>query len=195
LGAAVARIPKGTVDFSETFWIMVDERVVPKNHLDSNYRAVCEALSEFVSTSQILGIPDEALKTGATDLIAHEYEALLRARGIMPSAVALVLLGMGEDGHTASLFPHMSVELTNSPNSSFYIGVDDSPKAPPKRITLTLSAIHAAQKRVFVVTGKGKAAAIAHIFREGNSRRLPAGLVQDALWLVDEAAVSASSES
>ncbi|KAK4532520.1 hypothetical protein CCYA_CCYA12G3377 [Cyanidiococcus yangmingshanensis] len=189
LKAAVARDLRSFANLDKALWIMVDERVVPRNHPESNYCAVSEALSGVVPPDQILGVPEEAL-SGSTDSIALKYEQLLRSKGISPSDIALALLGMGEDGHTASLFPRTWASAVDVSGTRFYVGVDDSPKAPPRRITLTLSAINAAHKRVFVVTGRNKATAVNHIFQEGNSQRLPAGLVQNAIWLVDEEAVS-----
>ena len=91
------------------------------------------------------------------------------------------MLGMGDDGHTASLFPE-SVSLLEQ--ERWVIAPPDVVQGM-SRLTLTLPALNAARRTVFLVSGAAKAPALARI-RAGE--RLPAGLVEGAHWLVDEAA-------
>ena len=172
-----------------TCWLLVDERLVPSAHVDSNYGALREALAGLVDAARIVGIDEARIPHGAA-AVAAAYQTSLGQQGVSPETVDAVLLGMGEDGHTASLFPGHEEARRWDSLKRWVIGVTDSPKPPPQRITLTLDAIDAAHSRVFVVTGAGKADAVQHIFAEGNRRRLPAGLVGDAQWLLDTAAAS-----
>jgi 6-phosphogluconolactonase len=104
----------------------------------------------------------------------------------------LILLGLGEDGHTASLFPsHPLLRET----VRWAAPVFDSPKPPPERITLTLPVLNNARDIVFIAAGAGKADALARVLgSDATHDALPARLVQPyagrATWFVDEAAAS-----
>ena len=91
-----------------------------------------------------------------------------------------VLLGVGEDGHIGSLFPgHPALHA-----DGLTIGIHDSPKPPPERVTITLEAIRDAGLVMILATGKGKADAVA-MARRGES---PSGMIASARWLIDRAA-------
>jgi 6-phosphogluconolactonase len=91
-----------------------------------------------------------------------------------------VLLGVGEDGHVASLFPgHPALQA-----DGLTVGIHDSPKPPPERVSLTLEAIRDAGRVMIMATGKGKADAVA-LARRGES---PSGMIAGARWLIDRAA-------
>ena len=109
---------------------------------------------------------------------------------VAPPVFDLVLLGMGPDGHAASLFPgHPLVDEVGS----LVAPITDSPKPPPERITLTLPVINAAKAVFFVCTGAGKAENLAKIL-SGAEPPLPAGRVKPAAgslaWFVDDDAVA-----
>jgi 6-phosphogluconolactonase len=167
-------------------WRMVevffgDERCVPADHPDSNYHMAARALLERVEALRVHRIRGEI----EPETAAREYEAR-----IAREPLDLVLLGMGEDGHIASLFPGSPAldELER------WVVPAIGPKPPPERITLTLPAIHAARAAAFLVTGAAKAEMVARVMREvaDGSAELPAARARptrgELHWFVDEAA-------
>jgi 6-phosphogluconolactonase len=100
----------------------------------------------------------------------------------------LLLLGLGDDGHMASLFPaRTEVEETER----LVVGVPDAGLAPyVPRISLTVPAINAAQRIVFLVSGAGKAPAVARAFGGERNPAVPASLARDPLVILDEAAAA-----
>jgi 6-phosphogluconolactonase len=87
---------------------------------------------------------------------------------------------VGEDGHTASLFPgHQALKANH-----LVVGVDDSPKPPPERVTLTLPVLRAARRVLILATGAGKADAVA----KAKRGEVPSGMITGAKWLIDQPA-------
>ena len=185
-------------------WVvwLVDERCVPLEHEDSNYRAVAAALGpSFAGT--LLPVP---LLEGPPDAAGAAYEAALRGAlrtpaGALPR-VDLVVLGMGPDGHTASLFPGHPLlgvggdAATGAPTSPLFLGIEDSPKPPPRRVTASLPFLCSSGGVSFLATGAGKAVQLAAVADAACSpeQMPPAGRVHSAggvaTWFVDSAAVS-----
>lgn len=167
-----------------------DERCVPPDHPDSNYGMARSALLARVPVSpeRIFRIPGEFGLGTAADA----YEQTLRETLVAPnSRFDLVLLGLGTDGHTASLFPHTpALHVTDR-----WCAGAVAPTAPKERITLTLPILNAGRRIVFLVTGKEKADAVRAILcgpRDPN--RLPAQAIRPIdsglFWLLDESAAS-----
>ncbi|CAF3504894.1 unnamed protein product [Rotaria sp. Silwood1] len=98
----------------------------------------------------------------------------------------IILLGMGPDGHTASLFPNHSVLNVNQGLVTY---VKDSPKPPPERVTLTLNAINEAKYKIAVVTGESKSNIVKEIIEDKN-RTYPIGQIENLIWYLDKAAAS-----
>jgi 6-phosphogluconolactonase len=149
-----------------------DERCVHADHPESNYRMAREALLDHVAPATVYRIPAELGPDEAAGLYAHVVAAV--------APLDIVLLGVGEDGHTASLFPgHPALNA-----SGLAVGIRDSPKPPPQRVTLTLPALRAARRVIILATGVGKADAVARAKRH----EVPSGMIAGARWLIDRAA-------
>lgn len=156
-----------------------DERCVPPDHADSNYKMANEAL--FVPTGIPSGNVFRIEGEIDPDTAARQYEAKLAAVaarfGEPIYAHDLVLLGIGEDGHTASLFPGSPALEETKRLLLPVIG----PKPPPQRISMTFPLINAARCRAFLVTGKEKEAVIRAV--QAGDPQYPASRAQNAVWL------------
>jgi 6-phosphogluconolactonase len=149
-----------------------DERCVPPDHPDSNYRMARESLLDRVSPASVHRMPAELGPDEGAGLYAHIVASV--------APLDVVTLGVGEDGHTASLFPgHPALKAT-----ALVVGIRDSPKPPPQRVTLTLPALQSARRVIILATGAGKADAVARAKR----REVPSGMIAGARWLIDRAA-------
>jgi len=151
-----------------------DERCVSPFDPESNYRMAKEELLDRVEPGSVHRMPAELGAEEAAEL----YDRVVR--GLSP--LDLVLLGMGPDGHTASLFPGSpALEATGCAAA-----VHGAPKPPPDRVTLTLGALRGARRVVFMITGGDKAEALARA-RRGD---VPAGMIAGAEFLVDRASAA-----
>ena len=153
-----------------------DERCVSPNDPESNYRMARETLLSRVDPGAVLRI--------AGELGAEEAASLYDAAVGRLQPLDLVLLGVGEDGHCASLFPgHPALAAPG-----WAVAVHGAPKPPPDRVSLTLGALRNARRVIFLVTGAGKAEAL----RQAQAGAVPAGMIPGAEWIVDRAAAGAS---
>ncbi len=178
------------VDWKAWHLYWADERCVPPTSPDSNVAAAQQA---WISGTSIP--PDQIHAMDGTLSPAAAAEAYARdlADGPLPMEGGfpqfdLILLGMGEDGHTASLFPgYPSLDEAHR----WVVAVEDSPKPPPQRITLTLPVIHRARQVAIVATGSGKTHVLARI-RSGQKPFLPIQRVDplkgELRWFMDLAA-------
>lgn len=182
------------VDWSKVHVFLADERLVPPSSPD------CTLSAHRAAWLDAAGVPagnvHGAAEGVAPAAAAAAYEALLLG---LPVAVLprdgsgqpvldLVLLGLGQDGHTASLFPNRSAL---APTPKTVLPVTDSPKPPAARITLSLSAINAAAAVAFLAAGASKAEAVQRVLEcQALPGALPAQLVRPAaglVWLLDAA--------
>jgi 6-phosphogluconolactonase len=183
----------------EDFWpkthvFFGDERAVPPDHADSNYRMVSETLLAR------LPIPPQNIHRmrGEGDATANAslYEDELRSffGEVEWPRFDLVMLGMGEDGHTASLFPSTRALR----ESGAWASANWVDKLHAWRITLTAKAINHARHVLFVVTGAAKAEALAGVLEgRGEPEQLPARFIQPAgtlEWFIDHAAAGKLKE-
>jgi 6-phosphogluconolactonase len=149
-----------------------DERCVPPDHPDSNYKMARAALLDRVSPASVHRMPAELGPNEAADLYSHVVATL--------APLDIVVLGIGEDGHTASLFPgHPELQA-----QGWAVGVRNAPKPPPDRVTLTLPALRGSKRVLVLATGAGKADAVARAKRG----EVPSGMIAGARWLIDRAA-------
>jgi 6-phosphogluconolactonase len=169
----------------EKVWITFgDERCVPPDDKDSNYRMAREALLDRVPAARVLRIRGEVSQEQA----AAEYEQLLATEAARTGEARyihdLILLGMGEDGHTASLFPGMETLKETVRNVVPAFG----PKPPPQRVTMTLPLLNAARKVFFVAKGAGKADILRKVLK--GDPTFPSALVKptegEVAWLLTE---------
>ncbi|MDA8423435.1 MAG: 6-phosphogluconolactonase [Nitrospiraceae bacterium] len=180
------------VDWSHVHLFWADERCVPPDHRASNFKLLSDTLlgRVFVPEKNIHRMHGEADAEEA----AREYENQLShffGSSSLP-AFDLIMLGMGEDGHTASLFPG-SPAVREKKRMVVPVYLD---KPNIDRITLTLPVINHAARVLFLAAGKTKAGVIHHILGEGNSREYPAGLVcpesGTITWFLDQEAAGKS---
>jgi 6-phosphogluconolactonase len=177
------------IDLSRLHIWWVDERFVPR---DSSERNELQARNAWltgsgIAESNIHAFPaDESVSIEqAAQLFASDIEA------INPE-FALTLLGMGEDGHVASLFPGSDANYVGN----FVVVEQKSPKPPSKRLSLSMRAINSSNEVLFLVSGKEKAQAVAQA-RSGEGD-LPASKVSGrkaTTWLLDEEAASMITSS
>lgn len=166
-----------------------DERLVPFSDGDSTYKLYREGLvgATPLTEKQFIVInPDLEVEAAAKD-----YES--KVRSSFPDcewpSFDLLMLGMGPDGHTASLFPNHKL-LQES--TAWVAAISDSPKPPPCRVTMTFPVINNARCCVFAMAGEGKADMVKRILGDGEA--LPSGRVKpingELIWILDEAAAS-----
>jgi 6-phosphogluconolactonase len=155
------------VDWGKVHVWWVDERAVPPTHADSNYKAAHDAWLSKVSPQVHRMQGELPLSTGV-----DAYEAEL-ARALPSGALDVALLGVGPDGHVASLFPGHPLLRERARK---VLGVEDSPKPPAQRLTLSLSVLFIAREHWVVATGAAKAAVVKEAFTVPASQ-LPLALV------------------
>ncbi|KAG2702515.1 hypothetical protein I3760_06G093500 [Carya illinoinensis] len=190
-----------TVDWAKWYIFWADERVVAKNHADSNYKLAKDGLLSKVPIipSHVHSINDSMTAEEAANDYEFVIRQLVKTRVVSVSEISdcpkfdLILLGMGPDGHVASLFPNHSVLNERDEWVTF---ITDSSKPPPERITFTLPVINSASNVAVVVTGDSKAEAV-HLAIDDvgpDSLSLPARMVQPMkgklVWFLDKPAAS-----
>ncbi|ABD11021.1 6-phosphogluconolactonase [Frankia sp. CcI156] len=213
IGIALLRAVRSNPALDAVDWGKVDiwwgdERFVAAGSPDRNERQAREALLDHipVDPKRIFPMGHLAAPTAGGDVegrasasgytdpesAAAEYTALLATRAVAGSAVPsfdVVLLGLGPEGHVASLFPDSPAVVATEP----VVAVHDCPKPPPERVTLTLPAIQSAHEVWVIVAGEEKADAVAASFSGAGPITIPAtGAVgrDRSLWLADRAAAS-----
>lgn len=182
---------RGQIDWSkaEIFWS--DERNVPPDDPESNYHLALEGLLKplAIPESRVHRAPaEEADRVAASEKYAQELRRIFGTDGV--PAFDLMQLGMGPEGHTASLFPHQE-SLQEKTRLVIPVVV---PKPPPPRLTFTPPVLNAARHTLFLVTGGEKAEAIQAVL-EGpyQPEEYPAQIVRpagDVTWMLDTGTAS-----
>lgn len=175
-------------DWARVHLFFGDERCVPPDHPDSNYRAVYENL---ISRVPIPAVQVHRMPADRQDLAkaAAEYEAEIREVLGDGAVFDLILLGLGEDGHTASLFP-------GSPalgEAKRLVAENYSDRLKSRRMTFTFPLINRAARVLFLVEGRAKAEAVRRAVEDAGGP-VPAGRVRPEAggltWIMDRAAAS-----
>lgn len=179
-GGVSARIVLSTIagtDLSDTHWYVSDERCVPIGHPERNDLVIRSLLvdSGLVDADRLHSVPAEL---GPLDGAAA-YDRFLRTRPEFDVA----FLSLGPDGHVASLFPgHPALEATGHA-----VGVSDSPKPPPDRVSLTVGRLARSHVRIVVAVGGERAEAARMALERGSG---PAALIAPTAWFLDRVEAS-----
>jgi 6-phosphogluconolactonase len=184
------------IDWSAVHLFWGDERYVPEADDERNEKQAREALLNHIDipARNVHAIAASDGEFGSDmDAAAVAYENVLAANapeGEPTPAFDVHLLGMGGEGHINSLFPHTPAVLEKT---RLVVGVEDSPKPPPRRITLTLPAVNRSREVWFVVSGDEKADAVASAVGGAEAVEVPAAGAagtEQTVWLLDSAAAS-----
>jgi 6-phosphogluconolactonase len=182
--------PGSGVDWSRVHVWWGDERFVAPDSEDRNALQARRALLDHVDVDPALvhEMPstDDAPSAEAA---ADAYSATMRARGT--GELDVLMLGIGPDGHCASLFPHHPALDVEDRVATYVL---DSPKPPPERVTLTFGALNRSKAVWFLASGEGKAEAVGAALTPGEVRDTPSRGVRgsaETVFFVDEAAAGA----
>lgn len=189
-GLLAAEPYRSRIDWAKIHVLFGDERAVPPDHKDSNYRMAAEGLLTKVPVPGDNVYRMRGELGDKADEAAREYGLMLKEE--FPHGLDLVLLGMGADGHTASIFPHTRAVSETEHRVIGYFAENSSTGAS-WRITLTAPFINAAREILVLVAGADKAQRLAEVL-EGPDEpdRLPIQLIKpvggNIVWITDAAA-------
>ncbi len=176
----------GLVDWNRVRFFWGDERCVSPDDNESNYKMACLSLFDHLNipVENIFRILGEEGPVGEAVRYGKIISENIPVENNLPR-FDLIMLGIGEDGHTASIFPGYT-EMFYSEN---YCEVAVHPQSGQKRITVTGPVINNAKNIVFMVTGLGKAEIVAQVIQGSDATRFPASLVKPVngklTWLLD----------
>ena len=186
--AELARLtPESGVDWSRVDIWWGDERYVTSDSPDRNAGQARIALLDHVDVdpARVHEMPDSSF--GDLESAATAYGDQVRAFG--SGQFDVVMLGLGPDGHVASLFPgYPQLDV----DDRIAVAVTESPKPPPQRISLTFAALNRTAAVWFLVSGEGKASAVASALDGGDPHEIPARGVHatETVWFLDQDAAS-----
>lgn len=170
-----------------------DERCVPPEDEQSNYRMAAQTLLHRVALQPdaVHRMQGEFGPQEGARRYAQELQARLGGQDALVPSLDLIVLGIGPDGHVASLFP--GAPTLQAPEQELCLAVHDSPKPPPERITLSLSVLRAAQRCVLLATGASKANAVSAALAT-PTKHVPASLLrrERLTVIVDDSAAPAA---
>lgn len=180
------------IPWAETYLFWGDERCVPPHHPESNFGAVQKALLSRVPvpSSHVFRVPGEMPPAEAARSYESNLKSFFKLEYTAPE-FDLILLGVGEDGHTASLFP--GTEAVKEKNR--WVVSSRVPSAAMDRVTFTFPLINAARRILFLCSGVGKSTILKEVLRDDLPRnRFPAQMVSpdsgELVWLLDPAAAA-----
>ncbi|MEF8793050.1 6-phosphogluconolactonase [Thiohalorhabdus sp.] len=164
-----------------------DERCVPPGHPDSNYRMARSALLDHVAVGRVYRMAGEAEPREAAAAYARQLREALPAPEGVP-VLDLVVLGLGPDGHVASLFPDTDALVSEAPVAAAYV-----PRLAAWRLSLTVPVINSARRVWLLASGPDKAAVVATALAEPGAQPLPVQRLAprgEWLWFLDAAAAA-----
>lgn len=181
---------RDSIDWASLHLFWADERCVSPDHPESNYKLVRDTLLSKVALPG--GNIHRIIGEAGPERAARDYEETIRAffgPALFP-IFDLILLGAGEDGHTASLFPGSPALRERSRIATAV--VLEPPK--PSRVSLTIPVFNHASQILFLAAGRAKAVVVHGILEDGNPKQYPAGMVQPdrgrVTWMIDREAAS-----
>lgn len=190
----------GRFDWTKIYFLFGDERCVPPDHPDSNFNMANSSLFRplRIQADHVFRMRGEGEDPST---VAGEYEQTIRQlTKAQPQAmprIDLILLGLGDDGHTASLFPGtLAVQETEK-----LVTVGQAPTGIRARLTLSLGVLNQAAMVLFLVTGRGKADIVRRILEPASDadRSLPASKIVpesgQLVWMLDQAAAASLTRS
>ncbi|HEX5337240.1 MAG TPA: 6-phosphogluconolactonase [Gallionella sp.] len=170
------------IDWARVQLYFGDERCLPSGDAQRNDSMVRDSLLEHIA------IPPANVHRIPAELGAREAAARYTVETGNAYPLDIVLLGMGEDGHTASLFPgNPATEL-----AAAVVPVFDAPKPPPERVSLGMGTLNAARRKIFLVAGASKREALERILRR---EALPAARITAAEWHLDRTALPINDDN
>lgn len=173
------RVQAEAADWSDVEFWFGDERFMPEGHPDRNDQQARDAFLDRVGATRVHAV-------AGNDCSLSAAEAADQYAGTLPVTFDLVLLGIGPDGHVASLFPH---HATLQESERACVELFDSPKPPPVRISMTFPVLNRGTEVWFLASGEGKAEAVARALAEdGSVEETPARGVRgrgQTLWMLD----------
>jgi len=188
----LARDYDDRIDWSKVYVFFGDERTVPPDHDDSNHKMASEVLLDHVPVGNVHRMRGELPPEEAARAYEEELRAFFGTDEI--PRFDLILLGIGADGHTASLFPWTTALEVHDR----WVVANPVPRLNTTRITLTVPVINAARAVIFLVAGEDKAEALKETLEgDADPRAYPAKLVQPPggpQWLLDRSAASLLGE-
>ncbi|MCR1782939.1 6-phosphogluconolactonase [Nocardioides carbamazepini] len=191
----IARLaPASGVDWGAVVLWFGDERFVPADSRDRNLNQARAAFLDEVGAHRVHTAPSSS-EVDSVEESAASYADTIRAQG--SGTFDVLMLGLGPDGHVASLFPgHPGLDAAGAPT----VAVHGSPKPPPDRVSLTFEALNRAQSVWFVVSGDAKADAVRRALAEVSPAAEPAALREtpargvtgqaETIWFLDSPAAS-----
>lgn len=169
-------VSKNNLPWHKIHWYLGDERCYPLGHEDRNDIMIENNFWSLISSPKENNHPIPAE-------LGPEEAAIIYSDEIKKSSgLDIVLLGMGEDGHTASLFPNNEALQSNK----IAVAVYNSPKAPDERVSLSIETLKSATYKIILALGNGKKEAIEKI---KNGEKLPINCLGSLDWFVDEDAI------
>ena len=180
------------IDWSRIYVFFGDERSVPPHHEDSNLKMASEVLLDHVPVGNVHRMRGELPPDQAAEAYEEQLRMFFRTEDV--PRFDLILLGLGADGHTASLFPETpALEVHDR-----WVVANSVPRLDTTRITLTIPVINAARAVIFLVEGEDKAEAVREVLEgDADPRAYPAKLIQHPggpEWMLDQSAASLLSE-